>query len=274
MNVTHRVEHFQQGLEAITLKWWFYLLLLVVFFLPSYASEGLDPRNTSDLVAQVLRNSLLHRYAGVFPLAKLAPTVLVVGLAVRPQRFRKAFSGYVALLYLALAFLQNTAMTTQYGLAVLSGNLTLMLCVSAIWFWELAAGRNTFVPQHPSLWRWWVAPLAFLAFWLPIDQSLSPSFSIAALWANEAGLTYCMMTPVILAVLLLFHPSVNRAAMRVSGFVGLLFGLINMVTWFGLTPGAWWMGVMHVPLLLLSIAAFVLALRRQVIPEPNPGSSD
>jgi hypothetical protein len=78
---------------------------------------------------------------------------------------------------------------------------------------------------------------------------------------NEAGLTYCMMTPVILAVLTLYHPRVNPAVMRVSAFVGILFGLVNMIVWFFVFPSGWWMGVLHVPLITIAAYGFILGLR-------------
>jgi hypothetical protein len=79
---------------------------------------------------------------------------------------------------------------------------------------------------------------------------------------NEAGLTYCMMTPVVLAVLTLFHPSINPAVLRVSSFAGMLLGAVNMIVWFGVESWGWWMGVMHIPLVVISVYAFVLAHTR------------
>ncbi len=68
-----------------------------------------------------------------------------------------------------------------------------------------------------------------------------------------------MMTPTILTVMLMFWPSVNRSTLRVSSFVGIIFGTTNLVSWFILEPVAWWMGVMHVPLFVISIYAFLVA---------------
>jgi len=68
-----------------------------------------------------------------------------------------------------------------------------------------------------------------------------------------------MMTPVILAVLTLYHPTVNLAVLRVSSFVGMMVGAVNMFVWFVVIPSAWWMGVLHIPLVVISVYAFVLA---------------
>jgi hypothetical protein len=77
--------------------------------------------------------------------------------------------------------------------------------------------------------------------------------------ANEAGLTFCMMTPVVLAVLTLFHPTVNLAVLRVTSFAGMLLGAVNLIVWFGVESWGWWMGVLHIPLVAISVYAFMLA---------------
>jgi hypothetical protein len=70
-----------------------------------------------------------------------------------------------------------------------------------------------------------------------------------------------MMTPVVLAVLTLFHPAVNPAVLRVTSFEGMLLGAVNMIVWFIVEPWGWWMGVLHIPLVVISVYAFVLAHR-------------
>jgi hypothetical protein len=41
----------------------------------------------------------------------------------------------------------------------------------------------------------------------------------------------------------------------------MLLGAVNMLVWFVVLPSGWWMGVLHIPLLVISIYAFVLGLR-------------
>jgi hypothetical protein len=59
---------------------------------------------------------------------------------------------------------------------------------------------------------------------------------------------------------------VDRFALRVTAFNGLLYGLYNLTHWFN--PDRVWMGVMHVPLLVLSSVAWVTSAQktRQVSP--------
>lgn len=42
-----------------------------------------------------------------------------------------------------------------------------------------------------------------------------------------------MITPVILGIIILFSKNINKAALNIISFVGLSFGIFNMMTWFG-----------------------------------------
>jgi hypothetical protein len=254
-----RRQRVQEKMDALTKKWWLYLVLLLLFFIPSQASRDFDPRESMELIGQVLSNPLIFAFPVLMPIAKLIPVVLVIGVLVFGNRMRRAFNLYVAVLYVALAIFQTTAVTESYGLAVITGNLALVLVTGILWAWEVVAERNDFAPRKRPLWRWWVAPLAAVALLAPVDaSSMTPDFSLVGMLSNEAGLTCCMMTPVVLAVLILFHPTVNRAVLRVTSFVGILLGAVNMVVWFVVEPWGWWMGVMHIPLVVISIYGFVL----------------
>lgn len=250
---------FQGWLEGVTKKWWLYPLLLLLFFIPSYASRSYDPRQSVALIGQVLSAPLIYTFPVLMPIAKVIILVLSVGVLMYGNRMRRVFNFYVAVLYLAIALFQTTALTDTYGLVVISGNMALVLIVSLTWVWEVVAERNDFEPRKRPLWKWWVAPLALVSFLAPVDSNtMSPDFNPVRLLTNEAGLTFCMMTPVVLAVLTLFHPTVNFALLRVSSFAGILLGLVNMIVWFAIESWGWWMGVLHIPLLVISIYAFVL----------------
>ena len=238
-------------------------MLLLLWCIPLHTSKGYDRTESMEVIAQVLMDPLIYAVPALMPVAKLVPVLLIVGVMVVGNRMRRLFNGYVALLYVALAFFQTTAVTERYGFVVISGNLAVVLVVGAVWAWEAIVGRNDFAARERPPWKWWVAPLALVALLAPVGSgSLSPDFSPGVLLANESGLTYCMMTPVILAVLTLFYPTVNLAVLRVSSFVGIIFGVVNLVTWFLVMPEGWWMGVLHIPLLAISIYAFVLGHTR------------
>lgn len=249
----------QGKMDSLTKKWWVYLVLLLFFFIPSRASRDFDPRESMDLIGQVLSKPLIHAFPVLMPLAKAIPVVLIGGLMAFGNRMRRPFNVYMALLYIALAIFQTTAITDRYGLAVITGNLALLLVVGLVWAWEVIAERNDFTARKRRLWKWWVAPMAAAAWLAPVNASgMRPDFSLVRLLSNEAGLTVCMMTPVVLAVLTLFHPTVNLPVIRVTSFAGMLLGVVNLIVWFVAQPWGWWMGVLHIPLLSLSVYGFVL----------------
>ncbi len=81
-------------------------------------------------------------------------------------------------------------------------------------------------------------------------------------FTTEAGLTGCMMLTVYTGFQAIFYPDVNLGLMRLSGFIGLLIAILNLLTHFILIPTNFWIGVLHLPLFLVSLSAFLLSLRR------------
>lgn len=69
-----------------------------------------------------------------------------------------------------------------------------------------------------------------------------------------------MMTPVFLAVLAIHYPYVNRVTLRTTSLIGLIIGFYNMLINFILEPALWWNGVLHLPLVLLSLYGLILSL--------------
>jgi hypothetical protein len=51
---------------------------------------------------------------------------------------------------------------------------------------------------------------------------------------------------------------VDVLALRVTAFNGLLYGLFNLTHWFN--PDMVWMGVLHVPLLIIPLVALFMPL--------------
>ena len=57
----------------------------------------------------------------------------------------------------------------------------------------------------------------------------------------------------ILGILILFSKNINKATLNVISFVVVSFGIFNMMTWFGFNIKDCWMGILHLPLLIISI---------------------
>ena len=256
----------QRHVERLTQKWWFYLAVLVLFFLPSYSSLPYDPRRSSDLITAVMSQPLLYSFPPVFPLFKILPALLVLALVIWGDKITRLFDVYAASTILLFALFQNMAVTHEFGFAVIAGNVVVYLFVAIAWFWEafLKANVLTFRPQ--PLWRYWVIPMAFLAFWFPVNlETLGPDFSPVQLLTNSAGLALCMMLPVYLAILSLCYPTINRPVLRITGFAGVITAGFNILQWFIFTSYTW-LGIVHLPLLTISIYSLILSMKKEAAP--------
>jgi len=155
-----------------------------------------------------------------------------------------------------VAIFQNISLETQFGYAILLGNIIIQGIVIITWIYEIKVQKNDFSKINITWWKILCLLLGFFAFWMPSKNGFM-HFSFIDLFINEAGLTYCMITPVALSVLLLYYPDVNKVSLRVTALVGLYFGIMNIFTWFVLNAEFWWMGVLHLPLLINSIIGLV-----------------
>jgi len=173
---------------------------------------------------------------------------------------------YHTLSYALFAIGQSIAVTEKYGVVICTINIVMFFAVAAFWAWEAVVLKNDYTFRKLPIWRYWVVPLAVLAFWAPPCRGGRPDFNPVYLFTNGAGLAFCLMTPVYVGLLTLYWPRVNIAALRVTSLVGLIIGLYNMYTNFGINPaGRWWNGILHIPLLVISLYGLILSLKRPKI---------
>lgn len=255
---TKKIENISNYLAG---KWWFYLLILILFFLPSYSQQPLESaQESSNLIVEVLKNPLILSYDFIASASKILFLISLILLPMFPKKLSYYFSALTTILLLAIAVFQNMGRTDTYGLAVIIGNLVIQMIVVIFWLFELFIRKNKFIRKiKPSL-RWWIIPLAVFAFWMPVSSEIKPDFNLLYFLNNESILTYCMITPVIITILIIFFPNINISVLRITSFVGILFGIVNMLTWFVLNPSFWWMGVLHIPLMAISTYGFLLSI--------------
>jgi hypothetical protein len=258
--------HPQGKLEQITRKWWFFLIfVLLQFVTPPYASKGYKfPEEGSDVIFYALGNATIYKYSALYPFFKIIPILLITSIIIFRNKVARLFNIYVAISYVLFALGQNIALTKKYGLAICTINLIMFFAVAALWFWEASAQKNDFTPKKQPIWKYWVVPLALLVFWYPLNpQTGRPDFNPVYLFTNGAGLAFCMITPVYVGLLSLFYPNVNIATLRVTSLVGLIIGIYNMITNFLMKPSTnWWNGVLHIPLLVISLYGLIISLKR------------
>jgi hypothetical protein len=256
---------FYDRLERMTRRWWFYFIILCMQFLPPYTTRGiigLNSREINFLVRDILAHALVLSWVRLYPLFKVLPLVLLV-LLVRVPESRPFFSLFAAFHYLVLAFFQNTAFLEDRGLAMLTNNVVMVTLVAFSFLMEVFTRKNTFTFRRMDWKGGLLTGMAALAFLYPLDPvSFRPNFRIASLLTNAAGLTFCMMTPLYLTVLLFTYPGVNLVTLRITGLVGMIIGLYNLPLNFFFDPSKlWWNGILHIPLLFISLYAFVLSFR-------------
>jgi len=255
-------------LERVTRKWWFFpAVILIAFIVPPYASKGyLFPSKSLEVALEGMGSPVVSffDYRAVF---KVVPVVLLTALIIVPKSVTRFFNVFVAIHYLFFALYHGVGNTGKYGLVINSGNLIVFLAVSASWFFEVAAGRNNFNCRKQPFWRYWVAPLVLFAFWCPANmQTLMPDFNPIYLFTQ--GIAFCMMTPLYIGVLTIYYPFTNLVTLRITSIAGLGAALVNMYSQFIVYPDKlWWFGILHLPLLIISLYGLILSLKKTTLQE-------
>lgn len=258
-------------MTKITSRKWFYPLvyfvLVIIAFLPLYTERPYDARKTQDVIFYVLMVSTAPyaAWGWVFHVLTLA----VIGLALwKPQLGGRAVAAYFGLNYLVIAAVQTRGYTPDYGYAVITGALIASALLGLLWLWVAWKDRLRVSFKDAPRWRWLLLPFALLVFWSPTafdGMRFVPNFDPQLLLTSpDYGLAYCYMTPVFLFLLILALPYVDAFAFRVTAFNALLYGLFNLSNWS--VPERVWLGVMHIPLLVMSVVALGLSMRRTTQP--------
>ena len=240
-------------------KWLYpiiYMMFVVFNFLPLFAQKPYAPQDTQDVILNLLMVAIepYKQFSSIFNIITL---LLIVLIAVYGEKTGKFLAAYIGLNYLVIAFAQGMGSTEKYGFVVQTGSLITSILLGIAWI--VAAYKGTLKPSFMNVpwWRYLLFPLALIAFWSPYDSLVQPYFNpILLISSPDYGLTFCFTTPVFLFLLILFYPKVDTFAYKITAFNGLLYGLFNMTHLFN--PQLRWMGVLHFPLLILSIYAMVL----------------
>lgn len=253
-----------------TRKWFYpliYFLSVVVAFLPLYTEKPYDPRQTSAVISEILWQAALAipSWGWVFHLLTLATIAIALW---QPDRGGRAIALYFGLNYWVVAVTQTYAQTPNYGFAIQTGALVISLVLGVVWLWVAWKGRLRLAFDSVPIWRWIFLPFALLVFWSPMrleGNLVQADFNpLLLLTSPHYGFAFCFMTPMLLFLLILAYPSMSIFALRLTAFNGLLYGLFNLNYWS--LPETRWLGVLHLPLLVLSMAALVLSYGR---PQPN-----
>ena len=259
-----RIQGIQLRIESATRKWWFFLIVLLMQLLPTFTTVPISPEDAGWVVGAVLSEAIVYDVAFLFPVFKLLAILMIASVVTMKNRVSRYFSVYVGVFYGLAAVLQSVAFTEEFGFAVLTVNLVMFFLVAISWFWEVIAQKNDLGAPQLEYSRTWVIPLAILAFWYPINlDTMMPDFNPILLLTSMAGLAFCLMTPVFLSVLIIFYPTINIATMRITSIVGIVISFYNILVNFIMFPELlFWNGILHIPLIVISVYAFMLSYRQ------------
>ncbi|MEW9097394.1 MAG: hypothetical protein AB2417_20160 [Clostridiaceae bacterium] len=251
--------------KSITSRWWFYILLLgLTFMIPPYSQIKVSPNEISNVISTALRFPLSSSISALFPIAKLLLLCTLIVPFLIGEKAARIVAVYSALSMFLIGIFQSIAVTKEYGFVWIIGNTIIMSLVGVFWIMELIKPRNNFAHNNLNKARLWVLPLMVLAMIFPLNFTqtgeLIWDFSIKNIMLNESATAYCLVTPTILGILILFFPNINIELFRVSSFVGLIFGILNCTIWFVFSPELYLMGILHLPLLILSLYGCGLSL--------------
>jgi hypothetical protein len=210
----------------------------------------------------ILTHPIKNQLREIYPIFN-GLALLMLFLALTLGKFAvRSFSFYAGLSYILFAVVQSVSITEEFGMAICLSNVALFLVVSASWFYEVKVGENEFGVKGQPMWRWLFLLTALLAIWRPVDPvTMWPDFDPMYLLNSGSGLTFCMMTTVYLSVLIYFYPKINRFTLRATSMIGLLIGLGNLWLEWIYFPHLWWVGILHLPLAIMSGCGFWLSYR-------------
>jgi hypothetical protein len=227
------------------------IALLVCTFLPTFAAVPFAQQDSALVIREVFVQTSVA-YLWLSPTIHVITVVLLVGLYRYGSRIGRFADAFFGILFLFFAFANHIAVTGNYGLVVLTGNLVSIFIVGLFWMWEVYRPRNEYVFETLPAWRYWVLPFVALAFWSPMNAELIPDFNPLLLLTSSFGVMYCPTTPFMIAILTLIYPKVNMYVLRITSFVGLVIGVFNALSFFIMPGYTLWNMILHTPLIFIS----------------------
>jgi hypothetical protein len=254
-----KIERFRQVIALIFRRWWFLGLLFLPQLLPPYASNGYDLTEWGVVNAFIITHPIKIPFSHYFPIFQVIPLVLLVLAFVFKQKVARLLSVYAGIFFLLVAVLQSISVSKLFGTAICTANLVTFGLLGFLWLRDAVHPQNSLNLRKDAVLRYWPLVLALLAFWEPVNpRTLLPDFNPMYLFTSGSGLSFCMATPLYLAILILSFPGVNKTLMAATAFIGFYIGVSNLVLEFVINPTWWWIGFLHFPLVILSVYSLFL----------------
>ena len=234
-------------------RYWLFALLLFPPLIPPYSSRGYALTDWAVVNQYILFHPIKADLAFLFPIFKIIPVLILTGLFLHIKPAARLLYGYMALFFALAGILQSVSISARWGLAVCTGNLVTFLFLSFLWGREAIRNPSRLVFRQEGFLQYWPVWLALIPFWYPVNpQTLLPDFNPQYLITSGAGLSFCLTTPLFLAVFLMSTDNTIHLPTACLAFVGLYMGLSNLALEWIILPEFWWIGVLHLPLAILS----------------------
>lgn len=246
-------------LDYISRKWWFFVVLVISqsLFMP-YASKNFQMEAINSIIYTTLQNSFqmeMSDYNVYFQVLSLSILILLVILK---NKMKLIFNIYVAASYVLFAFIQNIAVTEQYGLSIVTVNVVMFLFVAYVWVSEIFQSKNDYSFSNIQ-WKYsWMILLSLFAYLCPISPS-GIDFNPLHFFYKNSATAFCLTTPLFLTIMTLNIPKINVITYRITALIGIIIGLYNMLSF--LNPHTLFLGILHIPLLAISLYCCILSYK-------------
>ncbi len=252
-------------LKSLIEKKWFYIVLFgaQLVFLP-IATKNFEFSEIRNILGKTISNSIMGSLKSYYPYFQIPSLLILIALVVLKNKMKTLFTIYVIVSYVLFSFLQNIAITKEYGLSIASLNVVLFLFVAYAWFHELLHSKNEYSFNNLNWKTSWLIPISILCFWWPLNWStLEFTADISLFLSCGSSLAFCAMTPIFLSILTFNLPNVNSTTYRITALVGFIVGCYNMMNF--ANPKTTNIAIMHLPLLIVSIYTLIIGYKKNTI---------
>ena len=247
--------------EKFMCSWWFFLILVLsTGLLIPVATNNFSFEAIGEIITHTLGNAWINRISFLSPVFQILALVFFALILFGKGRFDKWFTTYAGSSYLFFAVIQNVSITETYGVSIVTSNVVLMGLVAFVWLRDLSRGHNRYSFKRLNGKNAWLVAVSVFCFWWPLNPvTIQPDFNPVYLFTSTSAMAFCPMTPIFLAVLILSEPGIDPLCYRVTAMAGTIIGLLNMGSF--ANPFTFWLGVYHLPLLVVSIYALIRSSR-------------
>ena len=250
-------------LKSLIEKKWFYIVLFgAQLILLPITSKNFEFSEIGNILGKIFSNSIMGSLKPYYPYFQIPSLLILIALVVLKNKVKTLFTIYVIISYVLFSFLQNIAITKEYGLSIASLNVVLFLFVAYAWLYELLNLKNDYSFNNLNWKTGWLIPISILCFWWPLNwNTLEFTTDITLFLTCGSSLAFCAMTPVFLSIMTLSIPNVNITTYRITALVGFIIGCYNMINF--VNPKTTNIAILHLPLLIISIYTLSIGYKKE-----------